>query len=179
VSALGQAAGDWIQPPGAISGTYVGANNTMYVTPIYIAPGRSIANFSTNVFTAGAAGAVLRFGIYADNNGVPGALIVDAGTVVTTSTGTVSIAGGSPAALQAGGIFHIACCPQGTPATQATFFQSTGDPHTKYPTAASSVVNAQGIGIVSGVSGALPNPAIASRTLSPFGQMPALSVQLS
>jgi len=178
-SILGQAAGDWIQPPGTIAGTYLGANNTMYFTPIYIQPGRSIANFSTNVQTAGAAGATLRFGIYADNNGVPGTLIADAGTVVTTATGTVSIAGGSPAALLTGGIFHIACCPQGTPATQATFFQSTGDAHTKYPTTASNVVNAQDIGIVSGVSAALPNPGIATRNVSPFGQMPAIAVQLS
>ena len=51
----------------------------------------TVDRIAVNIQGAGSAGAVVRLGIYESNNGVPGALVLDAGTVDTTSTGTKTI----------------------------------------------------------------------------------------
>lgn len=58
-----------------------------YFVPYIVEEPHTFTQLGLNVTTAGAAGATLRFGLYADNNNIPGALIVDTGTVAADTTG--------------------------------------------------------------------------------------------
>lgn len=74
------------------------------------------------VTTAGAAGSVVRLGIYADHSttpGIPQTLIQDFGTVATTSTGNQVITGLS-VQLQPFTTYWLVNIAQGSPATQPT-----------------------------------------------------------
>ena len=80
------------------------------------------------VTTAGAAGSVVRLGIYADHTttpGIPDARIQDFGTAATTSTGHQIITGLS-VQLQPYVTYWLVACAQGAPATNPTVRVSTG-----------------------------------------------------
>lgn len=66
--------------------------NRLFFVPFPIATERAIDRIAFEVTTGGTAGSVGRLGIYADDDGNPGALLLDAGTVDTTSTGAKEIA---------------------------------------------------------------------------------------
>jgi hypothetical protein len=62
--------------------------NQLMATPLLIGRSLSLDRIAVNVGSGGTAGSVVRLGIYSDDgNGLPGSLLVDAGTVVTTGTG--------------------------------------------------------------------------------------------
>lgn len=65
---------------------------TLYAHPIFI-PKPIVATSLNLSVTTGQTGGAARVGIYADNNGVPGALVYDGGAVVATGTAVVSPAG--------------------------------------------------------------------------------------
>lgn len=62
-----------------------------YAHPVILPNARTAVQIATRVATAGGAGSFARLGLYEDNDGIPGTLIVDAGTVTTASTGTKTI----------------------------------------------------------------------------------------
>ena len=74
-----------------------GAVNTgtgfMRCKPIYIKESTTFTEIATYVNSGGTAGAVVRLGIYEANaDGMPAALLLDAGTVGTTTSGLKTIA---------------------------------------------------------------------------------------
>jgi hypothetical protein len=80
-------------PPntGALSNNTFAAN-TIYLFPIYIPNPSTLAQMSVNV-NGFVAGSQIELGIYTNNNGVPDALILDAGNVASTSNGQKNITG--------------------------------------------------------------------------------------
>ena len=106
-------AGTWIRTP---MGTTAVATNGLvkdrsYCTGLYVPRGGAIDRVSLEVTTVGGTGSVTRIGLYADNDGVPGDLLYDAGTIDTaTATGfiqcTVNWTGLNS------GIYWVATVPQ-------------------------------------------------------------------
>lgn len=64
--------------------------NTIIATPLFLPPGETINRIGVEVTTLQAGGDI-RLGLYEDDNGVPGDLILDAGTVSTATTGNKEI----------------------------------------------------------------------------------------
>jgi hypothetical protein len=98
-------------------------NGNCFYQPIMLAVGRTADRIGIEVTTAGtAATSVHRIGVWADNNGLPGTLLLDAGTVATDSTGikevTISLA------LASRTIYWLGVAQQGAPASLATLRSS-------------------------------------------------------
>lgn len=92
---------------------------TLCFTPMMLAVGRTADRIGIEVTTAGTASvSVHRIGIWADNNGVPGTLLVDAGTVATDSTGLKEVT--ISQTLAANTVYWLGVVQQGAPATTAT-----------------------------------------------------------
>jgi hypothetical protein len=70
--------------------------NTLYALPIFISQNCTATVMATDVETL-VASSNARMGIYNDSAGLPGTLLLDAGTVATTSVGTKTITGLSQA----------------------------------------------------------------------------------
>lgn len=70
--------------------------NNLYVSPVFVGRNIVAAGLACQNTSAGVAGNVVRLGIYANNNGQPGALLKDAGTanISVAAFQTVAIAGG-------------------------------------------------------------------------------------
>ena len=113
------------------------------------------------VTVVGTAGAVVRLGIYDDDgSGLPGALVVDAGTIAGTvaAASTITI---SQAFANAGWRW-LAACVQGAAGTRPTMRMVTyvGDAPVSHGSTPGS--NIQTSYVQTGVAGALPNPAVPS-----------------
>lgn len=65
--------------------------NIIYLVPVYIPARTTITKLGFQVTTAASAGGLARLGIYRAQNGAPSDLIIDAGTVATTTTGAKEI----------------------------------------------------------------------------------------
>jgi hypothetical protein len=101
------------------TGTFAFTNGVVNFMPIMLAVGRTADRIGIEVTGAGtAATSVHRLGIWADSSGVPGTLLVDAGTVATDATGlkeaTIS------QALAANTLYWLGVVQQGAPAATAT-----------------------------------------------------------
>lgn len=82
--------------------------NKLYAVPFHVGDSQSFDRIAVANVT-GVATAVLRVGIYADSNGVPGALIVDAGTIdLSTGTGIKAVT----ISQTLSGKVWVACVPQ-------------------------------------------------------------------
>jgi hypothetical protein len=135
---------------------FSGTNNTatgngtgeMRTTPLYVPRRMTITSLTVEVTTLGGAGAVYRLGIYGTTAGMPDALILDAGTVVATSTGfkTLTIS----QALDPG-LYWLACACQVAGSSNRT---SSGIGFYVAPT---TVGGTAGSYYKSGVTGALPS----------------------
>lgn len=69
-------------------GTHTLAPNVIAFCPIYVPRTITVDRIGFNCTSAGVAGTAPRLGIYeSDSNGLPGALLLDAGTVAATTTG--------------------------------------------------------------------------------------------
>lgn len=85
--------------------------------PILVPDSDTFTAIAVSVSSAGNASSVLRLGIYEDDGGVPGDLVVDGGTVAADSTGdkTTSISEAlSP------GLYWLAVVPQGATSSPPT-----------------------------------------------------------
>lgn len=88
-------------------------------TPMMLAVGRTADRIGIEVTVGGTASvSVHRIGIWADSNGVPGALLVDAGTVATDTFGMKEVT--ISQALAANTVYWLGVAQQGAPATNAT-----------------------------------------------------------
>jgi len=70
---------------GSVAGS-ISSGNLCY-TPIYVYSSTTYERIGIYVTAAGGVGSLARLGIYEDNGGVPGDLVLDAGTVSIASTG--------------------------------------------------------------------------------------------
>ena len=163
---------DW---PGGQSGEYIYFGGTqsninvgeaVLLCSPYKAPRPiAISHIGLNVGVAGSAGSVIRIGAYNDSNGIPGSLIFDAGTVDSTSTGFKEITTSQTLPV---GRFWLAAAVQGVAATAAQISGITANLSWNN----NAMLMAAGGGTdacyftmkQSSVSGALPNPAFASRS---------------
>lgn len=107
-------------------------------------------NIGLNITTAGSAGAVLRIGVRADDDGLPGTLLLDLGTIDATGTGPLSKAGFTP---EAGVRYWLSYSPQVVADTVISSMQR-GVPVPLFGSA-----NPADIGALfqTGVAGALPS----------------------
>ena len=73
------------------AGTVALTANQLYGIPIFIGVNQVVTEIGIEVTTAGSASTVIRLGIYGESSGVPGNLIVDAGTVTADSNAVKAI----------------------------------------------------------------------------------------
>jgi hypothetical protein len=138
------------------------AASTEYASPLYLAAAGTLTRLGLEITTAGAALSVVRLGIRSDNNGQPGTLLLDAGTVAAdaiTASG-IEITGLSRA-LTPGRYWLTATAQGGTPTVRA----NSGDVWpVSAPTLASAVGAAASAGFITAatVTGALPSPYVIS-----------------
>jgi hypothetical protein len=166
--------------PGGTRSTLPGAsvtNGQEYAASIWIGSSGSITRIGAEVVTtAGSTGSVVRLGIRADNgSGLPGTLLVEAGTIDSTATGVAEITLGTPLAVTPG-LYWLCAAYQGAPTTQPTLRALTG---TRTPVGAGSLSSALGTAtmngyIQTGVTGALPGTfTVANQT----GLAPVLAIR--
>jgi hypothetical protein len=108
---------------GAISNTTVTQAEALFVQAFYVSLATSFSELRIEVTSAGEAGSKARLGVYGtDANGNPSALIVDAGTVLTDTTGIKSIV--ISQTLQ--GLVWLACGFEDASATRPTVRGTSG-----------------------------------------------------
>lgn len=100
----------------------LGSNNAQ-TAPIIFGNDVTATSLNIEVTVAGTTGSVIRLGIYNNNGGIPGTLVVDAGTVSGTTTGAKSI---TISETLAAGQYWIAIASQGAPTTHPTVRASFG-----------------------------------------------------
>lgn len=121
---------------------------------------------------------VLRLGIYIDDEGRPGSLLLDAGTIdLSTATGIKSI---TISQSIVAGYYWLASVRQG-PTNTATMTTAAGDLQ-KAGVESWDEVAAADLGCIpvmaqTSVSGALPNPFVVGFTLGHEGTMPIVAVR--
>lgn len=102
----GSTLNQWYTSPntGTALTTGAGTVNVLRAIPFVVSKIMTIDQMAINVTTVGAGGTGnARIGIYADNgNSYPGALVVDAGAAVTTSTGVKTFTTGMPVTIDPG-----------------------------------------------------------------------------
>lgn len=136
---------------------------TLRLTSWYVSKTISLAGLSVDVTAAGEAGSLFRIGVYADTGtALPGALVLDAGTVAVSAIAKVEA---TMSLTLAPGVYWIGGAVQNVVTTQPTLTicQSTGycPPVPVAPHAPSSFtlagINGAAIGVnATGVTGALP-----------------------
>ena len=149
--------GYYYGPAGGRSTTTMAAGLLTFV-PFWVGASTSFTRIGAEVTTAGAAGSLLRLGIYRDNgNGLPGALTVDAGTVDAATTGAKEL---TIAQTLAPGLYWLAALAEvGSPIVRTVSTVNLT------PVGAGSLVTATGSVAQSGhyktgiAAGALPSPA--------------------
>ncbi len=153
-------------PMGTVAGTTL--NGQEFAIP-FLPSFPVLKALAIDVSGAGSAGAAVRLGIRANVNGAPGALLADAGSQATTSTGIISYTLGTPLALGDDWLFYTVTF-QGAPTTGATVRTHTiGDPRFPiYGTGAPAANSGYWGYYQTGVTGALP----AGFTPAGFTQVP-------
>lgn len=93
--------------------------NELRLTPLIISETTTFDRIAAEVTTAGAAGSVVRLGVYADDGtGFPGALVLDAGTINGTSVGAQAL---TISLTLDPGLYWIGAVAQTATATMRTF----------------------------------------------------------
>jgi len=187
---LVKSSGYLMTPATILTGTRLGIQGRLYVSPLYVPKAAKIRSVSCNVTVVGTAGAVLRVGLYADNgNGSAEKLLFDFGEPPFNSLIDTTLIGFNPSVIAAlnrptigPGLYWIASAPQGAPATQATFSAVDGI-ITIAPTSWMTPVDTTFVGYrkegADDTTGALPD-----RTGNPFsfgsqGSIPRVALETS
>lgn len=147
-----------LPPTGAANGTLALTLSRCYFLPFVVPRDTKVRDITVNVTTAGAAGALLRVGLYASDGFPtyrPGSLLVDDGTVVSTATGVKTWNISPNQAVTEGTVYYVAVVAQTVTCTCRT--RQSSNP--LVPTGIGA--NDPGAAIVSayyisGVTGALP-----------------------
>lgn len=150
--------GDFIAGPLGSFGTSGASNGAMRLHLIYIPATTTFDRIACEVTSAGSAGSVTRLGIYNNDNGAPGSLVLDAGTVATTSTGVQTITINQQLTRK---WYWLAAVSQGSPSTDPTHRTAT-DTNVFIKKCSAASLLARGSYLASGITGALPASAGAS-----------------
>jgi hypothetical protein len=110
--------GYYMFPQGANSTGPFQSNGDCPYSPLMLPVNNTPDRLGIEVTSAGSAGSVHRLGIWADNNGVPGTLLLDAGVVATDTIGIKEIT--ISQALSANTLYWAGVAQQGAPATRAS-----------------------------------------------------------
>lgn len=147
---------------------FVTGLGTAYLTPFFVTKTTTYTKIAVRVLSGASAGRTARLGIYGTTNGLPDALILDAGTVDCSTTGSKSITINqtlTPA------VYFLATVPQGSSAGQA--FRSAGGGVANNPYVGTGLVSTginanpiSGYSSTTSITGALPNP-FTNLTFSP------------
>lgn len=163
------ASGYWYQQANYNSGTTATVNNELLAIGLPVLTSTTFDRIGCEVTTA-AASSTIRLGIYADNGGKPGALIVDGGTVDSSSISVKEVVINQTLAA---GTYWLAFCAQGgTPTVRGR--SASGVTLGTFGAQTNASDASAGSFKQSGVSGALPNPMVISST---DGKMPSVSVR--
>ncbi|HKX73157.1 MAG TPA: right-handed parallel beta-helix repeat-containing protein [Candidatus Saccharimonadales bacterium] len=100
-------------------------NGTLRLVPFYLPQATSISRIGSEISVVGQAGSLLRLGVYSDNLGLPGSLLLDAGTIAGDSATVQEITLGSPLALGAGW-YWVGGAVQNAASTQPTVRVTSG-----------------------------------------------------
>lgn len=95
--------------------TLTTAANTLYAVPFYVPRTVTYTSITIEVTTL-ASGKSIRMGIYTDSSGVPNTLVLDAGTISTTTTGAKTI---TISQSLSAGWYWLAGVGDGTPGVRA------------------------------------------------------------
>jgi hypothetical protein len=156
--------GHWYSPTPGNNASTQQAEAVLDLQPFWISQSVTLTGIACEVSVAGDTTAVARLGIYEDDGtGYPGALLLDAGTVDTTSTGTKSIVISQAVTP---GLYWLGLAPQGIAVTRASFRSNSGTRMigiTNTNTNGASILTAFRNSLV---IGALPNPFSATVALS-------------
>jgi hypothetical protein len=133
----------------------------LYAMPHWIPRRVTIDRLAVRVGVAGGAGSVVRLGVYADSSGFPDALLVDAGTVASDSTG-IKEATLSPLTIGPGRVW-FSCVQQGG-ASACTLFGTNVYPGNWRGTSGTSMDAPFVATFRASVTGALPDPFDSTRT---------------
>lgn len=148
-----RAGGRWYFEPSGPVTTLTLTAGRLYAVPLDLGSAETIDRLSIDCTTAGTDASVVRLGVYADADDVPGSLLVDGGTVSTLTTGAKAVT--ISQAVGPGRCWLVAVA-QGATTTQPTL-RSVGS--TTNNSAVASASNANGyVGYLSAssVTGALP-----------------------
>ncbi len=109
--------------------------NRAYVCAWYTPVAVSLSDLAVNVITAGTAGNVMRFGVYARNTaGMPGTLLGQ-GTVAVDTTGIKTLTFGTPLVVESG-VFWIVAVEQGSGTLSVIYTQMFDHKHVPLGTSA-------------------------------------------
>lgn len=149
----------------ALSTSNGNGNGTLRVSRFDFDRAVTLDRIACEVTAAGEAGSLMRLGIYADSNGVPGSLVLDAGTVA--GDGTAGIREATANLSLAAGSYWIGGAVQAAPTTQPTLRICAGVLPTTQNGTLTTLSQTWGGYSQTGVSGALP---------ATFSATPALAV---
>jgi hypothetical protein len=116
--------GSWYTPiGGSLSGSAL-AESVEYAFPFVAGASTTITRIAIAVLNAGSAHSVVRLGVRRDSEGLPGTLLVDAGTVDTTSVGSKSTTISAP--VVGGNRYWLTATTQGAATNPAVLQISSG-----------------------------------------------------
>lgn len=144
--------------------TGASALDVMYARPFLVPVRRAFDRIGVNCTTGGTG--TIRFGIYADDGGQPGSLLLDAGTVTSTGTGAKEV---TISQTLDPGVWWLATVAQGSAAPSLTFFTALFGAPPWFNTLTTPTPSVScGVQTTASVSGSLPS----SFTISTRGTSP-------
>lgn len=158
-STYAYAPGRWYAAPELVRGTtgQPQSDGVASAAAFHAQGSLTLDRLAIEVMSAGSTGAVVRLGIYADDAGLPGDLVLDGGTVDATTTGLKELT--ISQALTSRRRYWFVTAPQGNPATQPHLRASTSQGVYPAPGSEDSItaVRQESNGwYKTGISGALP-----------------------
>lgn len=113
---VGHYYGPW-RPVAGLYDTFAPVAGTLYASPFFVGEATPFDQIAITVQTAAAAGSRVRMGVYKSERLVPTTLIVDAGSILTDTTGQKSLSIG-PITIQPG-LYWLVCVFNGAPQVRA------------------------------------------------------------
>jgi hypothetical protein len=145
----------------------------------YVPNSCTIDRIGAEVTTVGSAGSVVRLGIYADNGyGMPGSLVLDAGTIDGTSQTVQSITLGTPTSLSRGVYWFGAACQVADCTVRSSAGAYSGYAYS-FMTSAPTAGQTFGSYYQASVTGALPATFSTTPTIGTVNSSPRLHLRIA
>lgn len=131
---------------GGVNNSTGQGNNVLKAYPFEFRQNVVIDALAAAWTTAGQAGSTLRLGVYSDLAGLPGELLLDAGTKSTAGDTVIQDWAGLSLAIRANTRVWFAAVIQGAPSTQPNVYQVTTSPPVVLPLTADATLPSVGLG---------------------------------